>query len=172
MTDISELEINSLIQGKSLIQELPNPDNINNDLKTLKTKYGPILDDFKKYYVLNKQYPDINEYNQIYSSIKGNLQGINSDLFKLKNNIQNSSHKQNKVMKQVNEEIKEEKSLHIKLLHKLNMVNSEVNGTKEMAENYTSMYNFHFFSNMTMFLGIVLLITINFKVYKNRYLPN
>jgi|Laugresubdmm15sn_1035100.scaffolds.fasta_scaffold23927_1 hypothetical protein len=159
-------------QINSLIQDMPNPDNITNDLNTLKSKYAPILDDFKKYYVLHQQYPDLNEYNQMFSSIKGNLQGLNSDLFTLKNNIQNSSHQQNMVMQQVNKEIKKEKLLHTKLLKKLNLVNNEINGTKEMAENYTSMYNFQFFSNMTMFLGIVILGTVIYKVYKKRYLPN
>jgi hypothetical protein len=75
-------------------------------------------------------------------------------------------------MQQVNEEIKEEKILYTALKQKLNMVKNEKNGAREMSKNYTAMYNFQFFSNMTMFLGIVTVGTVIYKIYKKRYLPN
>jgi len=169
---MSSIPSNTDLQINSLIQNMPDPNSITNDLNTLKSQYAPVLDDFKKYYVLHNQYPDLNEYTQMFSSIKGNLQSLNSNLFTLTNNIQSSSQKQNSVMQQVNEEIKEEKILYTALKQKLNMVKNEKNGAREMSKNYTAMYNFQFFSNMTMFLGIVILGTVIYKIYKKRYLPN
>jgi len=159
-------------QLNSLLQELPNPSGISSSLSSIQQQYTSVLDDFKKYYVLHNQYPDLNEYTQMFSSIKGNLQTLNSNIFTLTNNIENSTQQQNKVMQQVNDDIKQEKLIHTMLLQKLNIVKSEINGSKVMSRNYTSMYNFQFFSNITMFLGIVVVGTVIYKVYKKRYLPN
>jgi hypothetical protein len=169
---MSSISSNVETQINSLIQNMPNPTSITSDLNTLQEQYGPVLDDFKKYYVLHNQYPDLNEYTQMFSSIKGNLQTLNSNIFTLTNNIENSTQQQNNVMKQVNEDIKQEKLIHTMLLQKLNIVKNEMNGAREMSKNYTSMYNLQFFSNITIFLGIVIVGTVIYKVYKKRYLPN
>lgn len=169
---MSTISSNVQTQINNLIQNMPNPTSIKSDLNTLQEQYGPVLDDFKKYYVLHNQYPDLNEYTQMFSSIKGNLQTLNSKIFTLTNNIENSTQQQNNVMQQVNDDIKQEKLIHTMLQQKLNIVKNEINGTREMSKNYTSMYNFQFFSNITMFLGIVIVGTVIYKVYKKRYLPN
>ena len=144
----------------------------NEKLNNLSSTFLSVLDDFKKYYVLHNQYPDLNEYTQMFSSIKGNLQTLNSNIFTLTNNIENSTQQQNNVMQQVNDDINQEKLIHTMLQQKLNIVKNEINGTRIMSKNYTSMYNFQFFSNITMFLGIVIVGTVIYKVYKKRYLPN
>ena len=81
---MSSLNSNVEIQVNKLKENMPDPNKISNDLNNLQQQYNPVLDDFKKYYVLHKQYPDLNEYTQMFSSIKGNLQSLSSNLFTLK----------------------------------------------------------------------------------------
>lgn len=169
---MSSISSNTETQINSLIQNMPNPSSIISDLNTLQEQYGPVLDDFKKYYVLHNQYPDLNEYTQMFSSIKGNLQSLNSNIFTLTNNIESSTQQQNQVMQQVNDDINKEKQIQTMLQEKLNLVKNEINGSREMTKNYTAMYNLQFFSNITMFLGIIILGVVIYKVYKKRYLPN
>ena len=89
---------------------VPNPATISSKLISIQEQYAPILDDFIKYYVLYKQNPSSNEYTQMFSSIKGNLHKINSQLFTETNTIQTSIKDLNDIMTKMNSEIEEEKN--------------------------------------------------------------
>ena len=73
---------------ENMMDELPKPEVFLSQINTLKEKLPAILDDFKKYYIFYNKNPEYSEYQQMFESIKGNLQGINSELFMTKNNIE------------------------------------------------------------------------------------
>jgi len=145
---------------------LPNPATISSQLISIQEQYGPILDDFTKYYVLYKQNPSSNEYTQMFSSIKGNLHKINSQLFTVTNVIQTSITELNNVMTQLNSDIEEEKKANYILKNHIHDLNNEKNGASEMINNYQTMYNLQYFTNFTMFLGIILVVYMLRFVHK------
>jgi hypothetical protein len=147
---------------------VPNPATISSKLISIQEQYAPILDDFIKYYVLYKQNPSSNEYTQMFSSIKGNLHKINSQLFTETNTIETSIKYLNDIMSKMNSEIEEEKKVNEILKHKIHDLKNEKNGASEMIDNYQTMYNLQYFTNCTMFLGIILIMTMLYFVYKKR----
>lgn len=147
---------------------LPNPATISSQLITIHEQDRAILDDFKKYYVLYKQNPSSNENTQMFSSIKGNVHKIHSQLFTTTNTIQTGITDLNDVMRELNTKIEEEKKANEKLIHNLNKLNNRNNGASEMVDNYQSMYNLQYFKNFTMILGIILLILMLSFIHKKK----
>lgn len=147
---------------------LPNPATISSQLISIQDQYGPILDDFTQYYVLFKQNPVSPEYSNMFSSIKGNLHKINSQLFTETNTIQTSIANLNNEMTQMNSDIEDEKKANEVLKQYIHDLKNEKNGATEMINNYQTMYNLQYFSNFTMFLGIILIMYMLHFVYKKR----
>lgn len=155
-------------QLNNLIQKLPSPTTLLNSLTSTQQQYPSVLDDFKKYYVLYNQYSNVDEYSQMFSRVKGNINKLNSDLFTDTGTIESSIQQLGQVMTQVNKDINQEKILQETLKNKLFILKSENNGATEMTRNYRTMYNLQFFSNITMFLGVILVIYMTHKVFKKR----
>jgi predicted XRE-type DNA-binding protein len=156
-------------QLNNLIQKLPSPTTLLNSLTSIQEQYPSVLDDFKKYYVLYYRYSNVDEYSQMFfSRVKGNINKLNSDLFTDTATIENSIQQLGQVMAQVNKNINQEKIQQETLKNKLFILKSENNGSMEMTRNYRTMYNLQFFSNITMFLGVILVIYMTHKVFKKR----
>jgi hypothetical protein len=154
------------IELNNLIQQLPTPQYLSSSLTSTQDQYGSVLDDFKKYYILHKKYPDLSEYTQMYSSIKGNLHKLNSDLFADTANIENSIQQLGKLLTQANKDINDEKIMQELLKEKLAIIKSENNGATEMTKNYLTMYNMQYFANLTLFVGIIIISYVTYKVFK------
>jgi hypothetical protein len=150
----------------NLLNNLSNPTSISDALTTIQQQYGPVLDDFKKYYVLYNQFPTYDEYSQMFASIKGNLQSLNASLFTETNNIDSSISLLNSIMTTLNATIQEEKNKNSSLKQKLQIVHSDINGATEMNNNYTMMYNLQYISNVTMILGILLVGSMIYNIKK------
>lgn len=147
---------------------LPNPETISSQLITIHEQERAILDDFTKYYILYKQNPSSNEFTQMFSSIKGNVHKIHSQLFTVTNTIQTGITDLNDLMRELNTKIEEEKKANEILILNLNKLNNRNNGASEMVDNYQSMYNLQYFKNFTMILGIILLILILGFIHKKK----
>ena len=70
------------IENNDITHKLPQSSQFTTKLETLQNQLPAILEDFKKYYVFFKKNPEYPEYQQMFQNIKGNLNTINSDLFK------------------------------------------------------------------------------------------
>jgi hypothetical protein len=147
---------------------LPNPATISSELISIHEQDKAILDDFKKYYVLFKQNPSSNEFTQMFSSIKGNIHKIHSQLFTVTNTTQTGISELNILMRELNTKIEEEKKVNEILKHNINNLNNKNNGSSEMINNYQTLYNLQYFKNFTMILGIILLILILVFIYKKK----
>ena len=64
--------------------------NYNEKLDNLNSQFYNVLDDFKKYYVFFNKNPDYNDYVVAYANAKSQLQQINSEIFKIINEVENS----------------------------------------------------------------------------------
>jgi len=147
---------------------LPNPATISSQLISIQEQERAILDDFTKYYILYKQNPSSNEFTQMFSSIKGNVHKIHSQLFTVTNTIQTGITDLNDLMRELNTKIEEEKKANKILILDLNKLNNRNNGATEMVDNYQSMYNLQYFKNFTMILGIILLILMLIFINKKK----
>ena len=94
---------------ENIIDKLPNPEQFNNNLNVLKHKIGPILDDYKKYYVFYNKNPEYPEYQSMFETIKGQITQVCSDLFLLENNVIKNTDQINKALIELNVLIKEER---------------------------------------------------------------
>ena len=148
---------------------LPDPDSLRNNLNTLNEKFPSILEDFKKYYIFYNKTPDYPEYAQLFTTMKGNIQKIQSTLFSETNTVESIIEKINQEMSKIDVKIKEAKNKNKHLKKKLGIVETTNNSSEEMIGDYKKMYNLQYFVNFTMIVGIILAGTVTFKVFKKPY---
>jgi|688.fasta_scaffold96966_3 hypothetical protein len=132
-------------------------------LKPLHEKLPSILEDFVKYYVFYSRNPEVNEYQQLFDNIKGNLQSLNSGLFVETNNIEKMTEIINKKLLELDKLIMKEKKMNRELKRRLGIVENTYNGSDEMIHNFKDMYELQYLTNFATFAGIVVLGTLLFK---------
>ncbi len=142
---------------ENMMDELPKPQVFLSQINTLKEKLPSILDDFKKYYIFYNKNPEYDEYQQIFESIKGNLQNINSELFMTTNNIEKGTEDINSKLQIINKLITKEKIKNRKLKRQLGIVEKKYNGSDELISNYKEMYNLDYLNNFALIMGILTL---------------
>jgi hypothetical protein len=142
---------------ENMMDELPKPEIFLSQINTLKEKLPAILDDFKKYYIFYNKNPEYSEYQQMFESIKGNLQSINSELFMTTNNIEKGTEYMNSKFQILNKLIKKEKIKNSKLKRQLGIVEKKYNGSDELISNYKEMYNLDYLNNFALIMGILTL---------------
>ena len=135
------------------------------NVKTLQEKLPAILDDFKKYYVFFNKNPTYSEYQTIFENIKGNLNSINSDLFKILNDIERNTNNISDNFTEVNKIIKDEKNKNTKLKYIYDKINNNLNGSRTMIDEYKQIYNEKYLNNVFIFIGIIVSGVILTKVF-------
>ena len=154
------------INLKEIKKKLPQPNILDDSLDVLKQQFHPVLDDFQKYYIFHHKNPEYNEYTQMFSQMKGNLQKIQSTLFMKTNDIETLIQEINKHIIKLDIRIKKEKERNQTLKKKLGIVESTNNSAEEMIDDYKNMYHLQYSLNFLM--GIVILISgvITFQVFR------
>lgn len=153
---------------ENIMDELPKPQVFLSQINTLKEKLPSILDDFKKYYIFYNKNPEYNEYQQIFESIKGNLQNINSELFMTTNNIEKGTEDINSKLQIINKLIAKEKIKNRKLKRQLGIVEKKYNGSDELISDYKEMYNLDYLNNFALLMGILTLGVLLSKKFQSR----
>jgi hypothetical protein len=152
---------------ENIIDKLPKPEQFTNNLDILKQQIGPILDDFKKYYVFYNKNPEYPEYQSMFNTVKGQMTQLCSDLFTLENSVQSNIDEINKALIELNLLIKEEKKRNRELKRKLGIAETENNAAMEMIDNYKEMYDSGYLRNWGLGISILFAFTIISKVYKS-----
>jgi hypothetical protein len=152
---------------ENIIDKLPKPEQFINNLDTLKQKIGPILEDFKKYYVFYNKNPEYPEYQSMFETVKSQMTQVCSDLFVLENNVLKNTDQINKALVELNLSIKEEKKRNRELKRKLGIAETENNAAMEMIDNYKEMYDSGYLKNWGLGISILFAITVISKVYKS-----
>ena len=146
--------------------DYPNPDHFREKLAKLASQMNPILDDFKKYYVFFNKNPDYPEYQQMFQNIKGNMDNLNSELFKLSNDVQMSTEELNEKLQELNVLIVAERKHNNDLRKKLRKVDNKNNAASEMIADYSTIYEVDYLRNWALFLSIIVAAMAITKVYK------
>ena len=136
------------------ISTLPTPESFLSSIKTLQEQVPHILDDFKKYYVFYNKNPDDTEYNQMFSNVKSNLNGINSQLFTISNGIDSSTDSISKNLLSLNKKIQEEKNKNSELKKKLGILEQKNNSSDELIHDYKQTYDKTYLRNWGLALSI------------------
>ena len=152
---------------ENIIDNLPNSNQFTNKLDELQQKIGPILEDFKKYYVFYNKNPDYPDYQSMFNNVKGQITKVCSDLFVLENSVTADTDKINKALVALNLLIKAEKNKNRELKRKLGIAETENNAAMELIDNYKEMYDSGYLRNWGLGISILLGMAVISKVYKS-----
>lgn len=135
-------------------------------INTLKMQFFSALDDFKKYYVFFNKNPEVDEYQNYYANSKGQLQTMSREVFLTTNGIDKMIENLNSQMSTISDEIIREKQLNTILTQKLKHLQNTENGSEILVDDSKTEYNIQYYKNWEMYFGVVMAITLIFKVYK------
>ena len=155
-----EMSTNNLVN--ELTSQLSNSDNYTNSLNTVNKNFFIILDDFNKYYIMYNKNPEVNEYQQTFFNIKSQLQSTIYQLFTINNNIQTTINNINDKIQNINIEIQKEKIKNLDLKKSFKNVDNKNASSNIMIRNHKELYNNKYYYNVTLFVGIIIIIIIYF----------
>jgi len=159
-----EIHENKLLDD--LKNQIANADKYKEELNVLNEKFYSILDDFKKYYIFFNKNPEVDEYQQMFSNIKDNIESINSKLFTINTNLQQTIDDINIKIQQINIEIQKEKTKNIELKNNVGIINNKRTSSGILIDNYKELYNNTYYFNITIVFGILILSFLFYK-YKS-----
>jgi len=159
-----EIHENKLLDD--LKNQIANADKYKEELNVLNGKFYSILDDFKKYYIFFNKNPEVDEYQQMFSNIKDNIESINSKLFTINTNLQQTIDDINIKIQQINVEIQKEKTKNTELKNNVGIINNKRTSSGILINNYKELYNNTYYFNITIVFGILILSYLFYK-YKS-----
>jgi len=142
----------------------PEANKFDEKIKGIKNSFFSALDDFKKYYVFYNKNPEVDEYQNFFATSKGHLQGLNSDIFIVTNNIQKNIKDLNTEMAIISNKLKDEKDLSAELLLLINNIQTTEDGSAIMIDDAKEEYNIQYYKNWELFIGIIVLTGITVKI--------
>ena len=137
-------------------------------LQALNEQIHAILEEYKEKYILTNQFPDYDEYKQVFEKIKTNLNEKKSALFEKINKTDIQTDTINKKMRELNIKIRTEKRRNTALRATLGITENKNDSTYELINNYTEMYDIDYVRNWALVLGIGIIIAISTKMFRNR----
>ena len=144
---------------------------INEQINNKKASFFSALDEFKKYYVYYNKNPEVNEYQNFFNTSITQLQGLNSDIFLITNNIQKKIQDLNIEMKAVSNNLNNEKELNSELLSLINNIQTTEDGSSIMIGDAKEEYNRQYYKNWELFIGIIVFVGITIKMLKKSNSP-
>jgi peptidoglycan hydrolase CwlO-like protein len=145
---------------------MASPTDYNSKIQTLKEQFYPILTDYKQAFVNSNKYPDVGEYQSIYASTKSNLDTVLSGIFSVKTGIENDLETLRDKLLDLEKKITYEKSLNTKLTKQYGQLTGDNNGSDVMLDDSKNLYQTQYVANVTLFIGIFLLTSAIYKVFK------
>jgi len=135
-------------------------------INTIAEKYPQILEEFKRNYVIYNQHPNIQEYSNIFSSIKAALASLNKELFVLTNDVEQNIEQLNNSHQEYLFDLEDLKRRNAELKIRLGKASSTNNGADEMNDDAKEQYKYQYLQNVTLFVGNLLLIGTMYKLFK------
>ena len=133
-------------------------------IKNIKVMFLSALDDFKKYYVYYNKNPEVDEFQNFFANSKGQLQGLNSEIFSVTNTIQKNIQDLDTEMQVMSHKLKDEKDVNGELLTLINRIRTTQNGSEIMIDDAKDEYNIQYYKNWELFIGILILTGVSVKM--------
>jgi len=144
----------------------PQANVFHEKIKNIKKSFFSALDDFKKYYVYYNKNPEVDEFQNYFANSKGQLQGLNSDIFVVTNSIQKKIKELDTEMQVTTTKLDDEKQLNDKLLTLINRIKTTQDGSAIMIEDAKDEYNNQYYKNWELFMGSIILTGLSIKLLK------
>ena len=138
------------------------------EIKTIQDKLPSVLDDFKKYYVFYNKNPTYTEYQTILENLKSDLNSMNSELFKISNNVEQNIKSISKNFNELNKLIQKEKAKNTRLMFIYNGFKKNYNSSKLMIDEYKQIYNEKFMNNCFILIGIIVNGIVLTKIFAGK----
>jgi len=138
------------------------------EIKTIQDKLPSVLDDFKKYYVFYNKNPTYTEYQTILENLKSDLNSMNSELFKISNNVEQNIKSISKNFNELNKLIQKEKAKNTRLMFIYNGFKKNYNSSKLMIDEYKQIYNEKFMNNCFILIGIIVNGIVLAKIFAGK----
>ena len=132
----------------------------------LKTQFFSALDDYKKYYVYYNKNPEVDEFQNYYANSKSQLQTMSRNVVLQTNEIDNDIETLDAEMDVISEKLEREKKLNIKLTRILNNLQNTQNGSEILIDDAKELYNTQYRYNWELFIGILMISGVIFKLMK------
>jgi chromosome segregation ATPase len=143
-----------------------SPKQYSNKLNSLNDGISPLLDDFKKLFILYKMNPQNQEYQQQFENITNHLNNIESKLFSISNEIQTNIENINKSLSTFNENIEKERKKNKEYKNILGIVENESKASLKLINDYKGIYDNNYLKNWGLVLSTLFCVYIISKTYK------
>jgi peptidoglycan hydrolase CwlO-like protein len=150
---------------------MESPDQILDKLNAYTSKFYSALDDFSNSYINYKLYPGYSENENIYANNKAILESLQADVFVATNDVQRNIDTLNGLITDLNSKISAEKNKNATLKSQLSQLMSSSNGANSLIGESSELYKMQWMSNITLFIGIFLVLITLFKVFKKPTVP-
>jgi peptidoglycan hydrolase CwlO-like protein len=150
---------------------MESPDQILDKLNAYTSKFYSALDDFSNSYKNYKLYPGYSENENIYANNKAILESLQADVFVATNDVQRNIDTLNDLITDLNSKISTEKNKNTTLQSQLSQLMSNSNGAESLIGESSELYKMQWLSNVTLFIGIFLVLITLFKVFKKPIAP-
>jgi len=150
---------------------MESPDQIFDKLNAYTSKFYSALDDFSDSYVNYKLYPGYSENENIYANNKAILESLQADVFVATNDVQRNIDTLNSLITDLNAKISTEKTKNATLKSQLSQLMSSSNGADSLIGESSELYRMQWLSNVTLFIGIFLVLITLFKVFSKPTVP-
>jgi len=161
------MEFEELLNNNN-IDNFIKPENFTEKISEFKNGLNLILDDFKKYFVLYKMYPENEEYQQQFSNATDNVKNVLAKFFTLSNDVQINIDDISKKLLVFDELINKERQKNKELKIKLGIIEHKHNASSEMISNYKDIYDIKYLRNWALGLSAILCIFTISRVYKKQ----
>lgn len=137
-------------------------------INSINSQFFSALDDFKKYYVYYNKNPEVNEFQNYYSSSKGQLQSLSGNLFLTTNNIDKSIDDLDNSMSEIAIDLEKEKELNKKMSDILNNLQNTKNGSQILIDDSKTEYNIQYYENIELLVGIFIVGGLLATLFKKK----
>jgi hypothetical protein len=133
------------------------------DINNIKYTFLSILDDYKKYYININKNPDSSEFQSYYSNTKSQIDKLNNNLIQLNRTMESKIIELNKENTYKLNKLNTEKKKIKELEELLNYLQSSGNGSQKLIYDTKVKYNYQYYNNIELLLGIIIVILLVIK---------
>lgn len=133
-------------------------------LKELSAEFRVNLNELRNAYAYNKTYPDLSQYKKRFENDQSSMDKTRTDLFLLKDSLQQDISNINKIGKQFIKKINKIELDNEKLFLKLKNIENENQGAIGMYDDSQEQYNFQLIQNWIIAISF---FSMGYLAYKN-----
>lgn len=170
---MDQQELAKRSQGKEQVKSLKT-NNVNfkkyeTKITNLKTQFFSLLDDFQKYYIFYNKNPENDEYQKMYSDIKGNVQSSISELFSITNELELKTEDINNNIQTVKTSLDSEKQTNTNLKKRIGYMDGITQGSVILNDTTKELNTEQYVFIIVLCIGIICTLFTFYYVYiKNK----